>query len=101
MQREFRRGGRRHRGGRYRRIVVTDETVTVFARDDRSQRYEFSELAEVQHDDVMFVAVFGVNGVGVPLDSFVLGTPSAFGEFLAAKRYPAGSMGPDTPNRGQ
>ncbi len=88
-------------GGRYRRIVVTDEAVTVFARDDRSQRYEFSELAEFQHDDVMFVAVFGVNGVAFPLDSFVLGTPSAFGEFLAAKRYPAGSMGPDTPNRGQ
>lgn len=88
-------------GGRYRRIVVTDEAVTVFAHDDRSQRYEFSELAEFQHDDVMFVAVFGVNGVAFPLDSFVLGTPSAFGEFLAAKRYPAGSMGPDTPNRGQ
>lgn len=88
-------------GGRYRRIVVTDEAVTVFARDDRSQRYEFSELAEFQHDDVMFVAVFGVNGVAFPLDSFVLGTPPAFGEFLAAKRYPAGSMGPDTPNRGQ
>ena len=88
-------------GGRYRRIVVTDEAVTVFARDDRSQRYEFSELAEFQHDDVMFVAVFGVNGVAFPLDSFALGTPSAFGEFLAAKRYPAGSMGPDTPNRGQ
>lgn len=88
-------------GGRYRRIVVTDEAVTVFARNDRSQRYEFSELAEFQHDDVMFVAVFGVNGVAFPLDSFVLGTPSAFGEFLAAKRYPAGSMGPDTPNRGQ
>ena len=87
-------------GGRYRRIVVTDEAATVFARDDRSQRYEFSELVEFQHDDVMFVAVFGVNGVAFPLDSFVLGTPSAFGEFLAVKRYPAGSMGPDTPNRG-
>lgn len=86
-------------GGRHRRIVVTDEAVTVFASDDRSQRYEFAEFKDFQHDDALFVAVFGTNGIAFPLDSFVLGTPEAFGDFLARKRYPAGSMGPDTPNR--
>lgn len=86
-------------GGRHRRIVVTDEAAIVFASDDRSQRYEFSEFTDFQHDDTMFVAIFGVNGVAFPVDSFTLGTAAEFGDFLASKRYPAGSMGPDTPNR--
>lgn len=86
-------------GGRHRRIVVTDEAAIVFASDDRSQRYEFSELTDFQHDDAMFVVIFGVNGVAFPVDSFTLGTAAEFGDFLASKRYPVGSMGPDTPNR--
>lgn len=86
-------------GGRHRRIVVTDEAAIVFASDDRSQRYEFSEFTDFQHDEAMFVAIFGVNGIAFPVDSFTLGTAAEFGDFLASKRYPAGSMGPDTPNR--
>ena len=86
-------------GGRHRRIVVTDEAAIVFASDDRSQRYEFSEFTDFQHDDAMFVAIFGVNGVAFPVDSFPRGPATEFGDFLASKRYPAGSMGPDTPNR--
>lgn len=86
-------------GGRWRAIEVDDEGLTVRVRDGRTQRYDFADLTNFERDEVMYVVIFGKTGVAVPLRSFTGGSPDAFGAFLTGKLYPAGSMGPDTPNR--
>lgn len=86
-------------GGRWRRIDVDGGGMTVRVRDGRTQRYDFSELTNFECDDLMYVVIFGKNGVAVPLASFTRGSADGFGALLTGQLYPAGSMGPDTPNR--
>ena len=86
-------------GGRWRQLSVDDEGITVRVRDGREQRYEFSDLTNFERDGQLYVVIFGTSGVAVPLGSFTRGSASEFGAFLTRKLYPAGAMGPDTPNR--
>lgn len=85
--------------GRFRRVTVDDGQLTLSLRDGREQVYPWSELTDFQTDDEVFAVVFGRNGILVPRRTFVVGNAEDFGSFLAAHLYPAGGMGPDTPNR--
>ena len=85
--------------GRFRRVTVDDERLVLSLRDGREQVYPWSELADFLMDDEVFAVVFGRNGILVPKHTFTRGDADAFGDFLTARLYPAGSMGPDTPNR--
>lgn len=86
-------------GGRWRAIEVDGDGMTVRVRDGREQRYDFSELTNFERDELIYVVIFGKAGVAVPLRSFTRGDADDFGAFLTEKLYPAGSMGPSTPNR--
>lgn len=85
--------------GRFRRVRVFADRLTLSLADGRTQVYPFDELTDFQMDDRIFAVVFGRHGIAVPKDTFVLGEAEAFGSFLTARLYPAGSRGPDTPNR--
>ena len=85
--------------GRFRRVTVNDEKLVLSLKDGREQIYPWGELTDFQMDDEVFAVVFGRNGILVPKRAFVRGDAESFGTFLAAHLYPAGSMGPDTPNR--
>lgn len=86
-------------GGRWRRVDVDEAGLTVTVRDGRTQRYDFCDLTNFEHDDLMYVAIFGTAGVALPRAGFTHGSAASFAQFLTKKLYPAGSMGPDTPNR--
>lgn len=86
-------------GGRWRHVEIDDEGMTVRARDGREQRYDFADLTNFECDELMYVAIFGRHGVAIPLGSFVSGDAAGLGALLTEKHFPAGSMGPDTPNR--
>lgn len=86
-------------GGRWRAVEVDGDGMTVRVRDGREQRYDFSELTNFERDELIYVVIFGKAGVAVPLRSFTRGDADDFGAFLTEKLYPAGSMGPSTPNR--
>lgn len=73
-------------GGRKRRVVITDEAVLVFSSGDRRRRYELADLTGVQRDDAMVVAVFGPEGVALPLDSLALGGADELARFLESRR---------------
>lgn len=73
-------------GGRERRVVITDEAVLVFSSGDRCRRYELADLTGVQRDDAMVVAVFGTEGVALPLDSLALGGTDELARFLESRR---------------
>lgn len=85
--------------GRYRRVTANQRQLVLSLADGREQVYPLSELTNFQMDDEVFAVVFGHHGVLVPKRTFVRGTADAFGTFLTERLYPAGSMGPDTPNR--
>lgn len=85
--------------GRFRRVVVDDEQLILSLKDGREQVYPWDEFTDFQMDDEVFAVVFGHNGVLVPKKTFLTGDAESFGDFLTAHLYPAGSMGPDTPNR--
>lgn len=99
-QRRMREGGP-GAPGRWRRVEVDDEGMTVLVRDGRSQRYRFSGLTDFERAEGVYIAVFGRNSVALPVSGFPRGASdaAALGDLLARKRYPSGSMGPDTPNR--
>ncbi|MBM6953969.1 YcxB family protein [Enorma phocaeensis] len=69
-------------GDRYRRVAVSDEGLMVFARDGRSRYYRFSDLTRVQQDDLMFVLLFGLDGVCLPRAAFQRGNAQEFERFL-------------------
>ena len=85
--------------GRFRRVTVDDKQLILSLKDGREQIYPWDELTDFQMDDEVFAVVFGRNGILVPKRTFVTGNAEDFGAFLVAHLYPAGSMGPDTPNR--
>ena len=85
--------------GRFRRVTVDDEQLILSLKDGREQIYPWSGLTDFQMDDEVFAVVFGRNGILVPKSTFITGSAEDFGDFLAARLYPVGSMGPDTPNR--
>lgn len=92
-------GSEERSGGRWRHLDVDEGGITVRVRDGRTQRYDFAELTNFENEHGLYVVIFGTSGVAVPAGSFTRGTASEFGRLLTSKLYPAGSMGPDTPNR--
>ena len=85
--------------GRFRRVMVDNERLVLSLQDGREQVYPWSELTDFLMDDEVFAVIFGRTGVMVPKHTFTVGDAHGFGAFLTERLYPAGSMGPDTPNR--
>lgn len=85
--------------GRWRRVAITRDSLVLSLRDGREQVYPWSELTDFLMDGEIFAVIFGRTGVMVPKRTFTVGDARGFGAFLTERLYPAGSMGPDTPNR--
>lgn len=72
-------------GNRFRRIAVSSDGAMVFARDGRSRYFPFEKLERVLADDLMFVLIFGEEGLVVPRASFIQGTAEDFETFLSSR----------------
>lgn len=72
-------------GNRFRRVAVSLDGAMVFARDGRSRYFPFERLDRVLADDLMFVLIFGDEGLVVPRASFIQGTAEDFEAFLSTR----------------